>query len=284
MKSRRVAIGLLQTAPSRDADQNLSRALALTRRAAAKGARIVCLPELFRSPYFPQARRAAAAALAETIPGPSTEAFSRLAKELGIVVVVPVFERAASAFYNSAAVVDADGRLLGAYRKVHIPHDPLFWEKSYFAPGDRGFKVFPTRFAKIAPLICYDQWYPEAARACALAGAELVFYPTAIGFIEGEKTPEGDWRDSWVTVQRSHSIANGVHVAAVNRVGREGRLRFFGTSFVCDAFGGIVKKAGSSREEVLVATVDLSLNRFVQEGWGFLRNRRPDAYRRLARR
>lgn len=278
MKPGKIRIGLVQPAVSDDFAGNLGRAEALVRRAAREGARVVCLPELYRSRYFPQAERASAGHLAESVPGESTERFSRLAGELGVVVVVPLFERAADGrFFNTAAVIDADGALLGAYRKMHIPHDPLFWEKSYFEPGDRGFQVFRTRYASIAPLICYDQWFPEAARACALLGADILFYPTAIGNIRGHSAPEGDWREAWVTIQRSHAIANSVHVASVNRCGEEGELRFWGTSFVCDPFGNFLAKAGEG-EEVLIADADLSRNEAVREDWGFMRNRRPDGY------
>ena len=281
MMRRGLAIGLIQSRPGEDARHNLERALRLTDEAAARGAKIICLPELYRTKYFPQRKNAKVESLAETIPGESTEIFGRLARDRRAAILIPLFERARGRFFNSVAVVDAGGRLLGAYRKVHIPHDPLFYEKSYFTPGDLGFKVFRTRYAAVAPLICYDQWFPEAARAAALAGAEILFYPTAIGTIRGEKAPEGDWREAWVTVQRGHAIANSVHVAAVNRVGTEGRLRFFGTSFVADSFGNVVGRAGAAREEALVVPVDLSLNRRVREGWGFMRNRRPDAYSAL---
>lgn len=280
MKSRRLVLGLIQSKPAANPAENLSKGLALVRRAAEKGAQIICLPELYRSRYFPQAKKTAASHLAETIPGESTRAFSHLAKELGVVVIVPLFEREGSRFYNSVAVLDADGRLSGAYRKIHIPHDPLFYEQSYFAPGNLGFKVFKTRFAAFSVLICYDQWFPEAARASVLAGAELLFYPTAIGYIRGYRPPEGDWREAWTTIQRGHAIANSVHVAAVNRAGQEGSLRFWGSSFVADAFGNVVKRAGE-REEVLIVPVDLAQNRRVGGGWGFLRNRRPDSYKAL---
>jgi len=278
----RTVLGLIQSRPVADPAANLSKSLALVRRAAARGAKIICLPELYRSAYFPQANRAKAKHLAETIPGESTRAFSALARKLEIVVIVPLFERFGNRFYNSAAVIDADGRLLGAYRKVHIPHDPLFYEQSYFEPGNLGYKAFRTRYAPLSVLICYDQWFPEAARASALAGAEILFYPTAIGYIKGHKAPEGDWRQAWITVQRAHAIANGVHVAAVNRAGVESGLDFFGTSFVADAFGNVLKRAGTSREQILVVPVDLSMNRRVRDGWGFMRNRRPDSYKALA--
>ncbi|HQC34235.1 MAG TPA: agmatine deiminase family protein, partial [Methanoculleus sp.] len=221
----------------------------------------------------------------ETIPGASTDAFSALAREHGVVIVVPLYERTADGeFYNTAVVVDADGHLLPPYRKVHIPYDPLFYEKTYFRPGDR-YRVYDTRYGRIAVLICYDQWFPEAARAVALQGAEIVFYPTAIGRIAGEEEPpEGDWRDAWETVQRGHAIANSVHVAAVNRVGSEGDIRFFGSSFVADAFGNVLARAGETAEEILVVEVDLAGNEAVREGWGFFRNRRPETYGAITRR
>nr|WP_317063587.1 agmatine deiminase family protein [Methanoculleus sp. Wushi-C6] len=277
-------IGLIQAAVGDDPDRNLAHTLELARQAIAGGARILCLQELYRVPYFPQYEDTDASRYAETIPGPSTEAFAALAREHGVVVVVPVYERTGSGeYYNAAVVIDADGRLLPAYRKVHIPFDPLFYEKSYFRAGDH-YRVYETCYARIAVLICYDQWFPEAARAAALRGAEIIFYPTAIGRIAGEEPPEGDWREAWETVQRGHAIANSVHVAAVNRVGDEGEIRFFGSSFVADAFGNILARASGTDEEVLVVEVDLSMNRSVREGWGFFRNRRPETYGALTRR
>ena len=278
-------IGLIQTAVGDDLDRNLAHALALTKQAIAAGARVICLQELYRTPYFPQYEGRGASFYAETIPGASTDAFSALAREHGVVIVVPLYERTADGeFYNTAVVVDADGHLLPPYRKVHIPYDPLFYEKTYFRPGDR-YRVYDTRYGRIAVLICYDQWFPEAARAVALQGAEIVFYPTAIGRIAGEEEPpEGDWRDAWETVQRGHAIANSVHVAAVNRVGSEGDIRFFGSSFVADAFGNVLARAGETAEEVLVVEVDLAGNEAVREGWGFFRNRRPETYGAITRR
>jgi len=265
-----------------DPAANLNKGLWLVKAAARKGAEIVCLPELFRTTYFPQSADAAGQRRSETIPGESTRAFSELARGSGVVVIVPLYERAPDGrLFNSAAVLDADGRLLKAYRKVHIPHDPLFYEQNYFRPGDRGFLVYRTRFASFGVLICFDQWFPEAARACALRGAEIIFYPTAIGDIAGKRPAEGDWRDAWMTIQRSHAIANSVHVAAANRVGRERALRFWGTSFVSDPFGNVLKQASRGGEETLIATVDLSHNDRVREGWGFMRNRRPECYRGL---
>ncbi len=278
MAAKKITIALIQTSVSEDLDLNLKRTMEKVRKAASKGAQIVCLQELFRTRYFPQWDGKDAAALAETIPGPSTKAFSELAKELQIVIIVPVFEKDEVGFYNSVAVIDADGSLLPTYRKVHIPHDPLFYEQSYFTPGEE-IRVYDTRYARFAALICYDQWFPEAARVAALQGAQIIFYPTAIGWIKGEEEPEeGDWHDAWETVQRSHAIANSICVAAANRVGCEESLVFWGSSFVCDPFGKILARAGSSEEEVLVAELDLARNEAVREGWGFFRNRRPDVY------
>jgi agmatine deiminase len=278
MAAEKIIIALIQTSVSEDLDLNLKRTMEKVKEAASKGAQIVCLQELFRMRYFPQWDGKDAAALAETIPGPSTEAFCVLARELQIVVIVPVFEKDGSGFYNSVAVIDADGSLLPTYRKVHVPHDPLFYEQSYFTPGEE-IRVYDTRYAKFAALICYDQWFPEAARVAALGGAQIIFYPTAIGWIKGEEDPvEGDWHDAWETVQRSHAIANSVYVAAANRVGPEEDLIFWGSSFVCDPFGKILARASSNAEEVLVVELDLSHNEAVREGWGFFRNRRPDVY------
>ncbi len=278
MAEDKVIIGLIQTSVSEDRDLNQKKTIERVKEAASRGAKIVCLQELYRTRYFPQWDRRDAAHLAETIPGESTDAFSRLARELEIVIIVPVFEKDGNDYYNSAAVIDSDGCILETYRKIHIPHDPLFFEKSYFAPGEE-IRVYDTKYAKFAVLICYDQWFPEAARAAALAGAQVIFYPTAIGWIQGMEDPaEGDWHDAWETVQRGHAIANSVYVAAANRVGREEDLKFWGSSFVCDPFGKIVARASSSDEEVLVAELDLAQNERVREGWGFFRNRRPDVY------
>lgn len=278
MKGKKLVLGLIQSKPADSLPENLKSSIALIQKAAKGGAKIICLPELYRSRYFPQAERAKARHIAETIPGESTAAFSALAKRLGVVIIAPIFELSGSRFYNSVAVIDANGKLLDRYRKIHIPHDPLFYEKNYFEPGNLGYKVFRTRFADFSVLICYDQWFPEAARASVLAGAQILFYPTAIGYVRGYKAPEGDWRDAWTTIQRGHAIANSVHIAAVNRVGIEENLRFWGSSFVADAFGNIIKRGGDQKEEVLLVSVDLSTNREIRESWGFMRNRRPDSY------
>lgn len=283
MEARRVRIGLVQQAVTVDLGHNLEKTLSLTEEAALGGAEIICLPELFRTPYFPQYDGRDASRYAETVPGESTRAFSSISRKYGVTIILPVFERGEDGrFFNTAVVIDTGTILEPPYRKVHIPHDPLFFEKSYFSPGT-GYVVYTTPAARIGILICYDQWFPEAARALTLLGAEIILYPTAIGWIRGERnTSEGDWRNAWETVQRGHAIANGVHVAAVNRVGIEGDLVFWGSSFVADAFGTVIARAGEG-EEVLLADIFPDMNREVREGWGFIRNRRPDTYHILTR-
>jgi len=279
-------VGLVQMSMSADPGENLDRAAARVAEAAAQGAEVVCLPELFRTPYFCQREDAALFDLAEPIPGPSTERLSRVAREAGAAVVVPIFERRAPGLYhNSAVILDADGRQAGLYRKMHVPDDPAFYEKFYFAPGDLGFRAFDVKPGRIGTLICWDQWFPEGARLTALRGAEVLFYPTAIGWHPREKARHGAaQRDAWRTVQRGHAIANGVYVAAVNRVGHERAgpsdpgLEFWGTSFVCDPFGVVVAEASTGREEILVAEVDPARIEEVRRGWPFLRDRRIDAY------
>jgi N-carbamoylputrescine amidase len=290
-------VGLVQEAVSSDAAENVRRAEERVREAAARGAQIVCLQELFNSPYFCKAQKCDRFDIAEPIPGPTVQHMQGLAKELGIVLIVPVFERQAAGVYrNSAAVVDADGALLGVYRKMHIPDDPLFNEKYYFVPGDvaadarsdrhpgtSGFRVWRTRFATIGVLICWDQWYPEAARITSLLGAEVLFYPTAIGWHPSEKEGFGQAQvDAWRTAQRAHAIANGVYVASPNRVGFEEEagtdgLEFFGHSFVSDPFGRIVAEGGTE-PEVLVARCDPKVIEDTRRNWPFLRDRRIDAY------
>ncbi|MDE1882116.1 MAG: carbon-nitrogen hydrolase [Euryarchaeota archaeon] len=280
---RKVKIGLVQTAVGEDRTENLERTLRRVEAAAQRGAKIVCLQELFRSLYFPQQERADFASWAEPADGESARALSELARQREVAIIAPIFERGEDGkLYNTAVVLDADGRPLESYRKLHIPHDPLFWEKNYFEPGNKGYPVYRTRWGTFSVLICYDQWFPEAARMSALAGAEILFYPTAIGWIKGHRSSDGDWHDAWETVMRAHAIANGVHVAAVNRVGEEGKLRFWGSSFVCGPFGKVLRRASPTHEATLVVEVDLERNRSIQEGWGFLRNRRPDTYAPLA--
>jgi N-carbamoylputrescine amidase len=287
-------IGIVQDQASPDRRINVARADRLIRAAAEQGAQIVCLKELFHAPYFCKSQRSESFDLAEPIPGPTTTALQALARELAVVVVVPVFERQAPGLYrNSAAVVDADGSLLGVYRKMHIPDDPLYHEKYYFAPGEAspicgpeeagGFKVWKTRYATIGVLICWDQWYPEAARITSLLGAEVLFYPTAIGWHPAEREEWGQAQvDAWRTIQRAHAIANGVYVASPNRVGHEDEpgtsgITFFGHSFVADPFGRYVAEARDG-EEVLIARCDPALIETVRRNWPFLRDRRVDAY------
>jgi N-carbamoylputrescine amidase len=285
-------VGLVQMSMSTDPAENLRKAVARVGEARAAGADVVCLPELYRSPYFCQKEDAQRFDLAEPIPGPSTEALGRAAKAAGVVVVAPIFERrAAGLYHNSAAIIDATGDVAGLYRKMHIPDDPAFYEKFYFTPGDLGFRSFDTQKGRIGTLICWDQWYPEAARLTALSGAAVLFYPTAIGWHPHEKAEHGaGQRDAWRTVQRGHAIANGVYVAVVNRVGHEvppeggPGLEFWGSSFVADPFGIVIAEGSSDREEILVANVDLARIEEVRRNWPFLRDRRIDAYSGLEKR
>jgi len=279
-------VGLVQMAMSRDPSHNLEKAVVRVAEAARAGARLVCLPELFRSLYFAQREDAALFDLAEPVPGPTTEALGRAARQAGVVVIAPVFERrAAGLYHNSAAVIDSDGRLVGLYRKMHIPDDPAYYEKFYFTPGDLGFRVFDTQVGRIGTLVCWDQWYPEGARLTALQGAHILLYPTAIGWHPSEKAAHGaEQLDAWRTIQRSHAIANGLYVAAVNRVGHErldgagDGIEFWGGSFLADPLGTVVAQAPADREMVLLGEVDLARIEEVRRGWPFLRDRRIDAY------
>jgi N-carbamoylputrescine amidase len=277
-------IGLVQMTCSRDPEENLEKAVARIREAAGRGAQIICLQELFRSQYFCREEDATRFELAEPIPGPSTEIMGKIARETGTVVVASLFERrAAGVYHNTAAVLNADGTLVGLYRKMHIPDDPLYYEKFYFTPGDLGFRNFETAFGRIGVLVCWDQWYPEAARLTAMQGAEILFYPTAIGWHPQEKESEGAAQlDAWRTVQRGHAIANGVYLAAVNRTGFEGPaengLEFWGHSFVADPFGVVVAEAASDQEETLVVECDPARAEQVRRDWPFFRDRRIDAY------
>ncbi|MGD0208095.1 MAG: carbon-nitrogen hydrolase [Verrucomicrobiota bacterium] len=285
-----VKLGLIQTAGSADPDANLKKTLALAGRAAQRGAQIICTQELFRSQYFCQSENHKNFKLAEPIPGPSTDAFCKLARKHKVVVIASLFEkRAAGVYHNTAAIIDADGSLLGIYRKMHIPDDPLYYEKFYFTPGDLGFKAWPTRYGKIGVLICWDQWYPEAARLTALQGAQILFYPTAIGWHPGEKKKYGERQhNSWETIQRSHAIANGCYVAVANRIGHEklaGQgIEFWGQSFVAGTSGEILAKAGAAKEEILIVPVDLDKEDTTRTHWPFLRDRRIDAYGGLTKR
>ena len=284
-----VTLGLVQMSCTDERQANMQKAIEGIRNAAARGAGIVCLQELFLSPYFCQTEDHTFFRLAEPVPGPSTETLGRLAAELGVVIVASLFEKRAEGLYhNTAAVIDADGRYLGKYRKMHIPDDPQYYEKFYFTPGDLGFRTWDTRFGRIGVLVCWDQWYPEAARLTAMGGAQILFYPTAIGWLPGEKAEHGAQQQAaWETIQRSHGIANGVYVCAVNRVGFEngptGGLEFWGGSFVSDPGGRVLVKGGTG-EEVLTATLDLGKVDVSRTHWPFLRDRRIDAYADITKR
>ncbi len=289
--SRPITLGLLQHGCGPEPGENLKVCLAAAEAAADAGAQIICTQELFRSQYFCQSEEHRFFELAETIPGPSTEAFQEFALRRGVVLVASLFERRASGLYhNTAVVIDADGSLLGRYRKMHIPDDPLFYEKFYFTPGDLGFRAWKTRFGTLGVLICWDQWYPEAARLTALQGAEILFYPTAIGWHPSEKAVYGHRQhQAWETIQRSHGVANGCYVASVNRVGLEtpvggDGLEFWGQSFVSGTSGEILAKAGISSPENLIVTVDLKSVDVTRTHWPFLRDRRVDAYSDITRR
>jgi len=283
-RDSRFRIGLVQMTCSTDPEANLQKAIEKTREAAAKGAEIVCLQELFRSQYFCREENADLFDLAETIPGPSTEALAAVARDLQVSIVASLFEKRAQGLYhNTAAIIDADGSLIGLYRKMHIPDDPLYYEKFYFTPGDLGFQNFETRYSRIGVLVCWDQWYPEGARITSLQGANVLFYPTAIGWHPAEKAQHGEAQlDAWRTIQRAHAISNGVFVAAVNRTGYEGSpengLEFWGNSFVSDPFGRVIAQASTDREETLVVECDPKQMDEVRRNWPFLRDRRIDAY------
>ncbi len=288
---RRVTLGLLQHACTPDPKENLHTCLRAAEAAAKDGARILCTQELFRSQYFCQSEDHALFGLAERIPGPSTQAFQRLARKHGVVIVASLFEhRAGGLYHNTAVVIDADGSLLGRYRKMHIPDDPLYYEKFYFTPGDLGFRTWDTRHGRIGVLVCWDQWYPEAARLTALQGAEILFYPTAIGWHPSEKSEYGvNQHGAWETIQRSHAVANGCYVAAVNRIGLErpvggDGIEFWGQSFVAGTSGQILAKASVDRPENLLVDVDLAKVDVTRTHWPFLRDRRIDAYGDITRR
>ncbi|WP_165066448.1 carbon-nitrogen hydrolase [Paludisphaera rhizosphaerae] len=283
-------VGLIQMRCSTDPADNLRRACDMLREAASKGAQVACLPELFLTQYFCQTEDASTFDLAEPIPGPSTDALAKVARETKMTIVGSLFERrAAGVYHNTAVVLESDGSLVGKYRKMHIPDDPLYYEKYYFTPGDLGFKTFETKHAKVGTLVCWDQWYPEAARLTAMQGAEVLFYPTAIGWHPSEKAEFGEAQASaWETMQRAHAIANGVFVGAINRIGHEGApdggLEFWGGSFLADPFGRILAKASRDREEVLIAECDPRLQEETRRNWPFLRDRRIDAYAPITQR
>ena len=287
---KKFTLGLLQMQCGADPARNLEHAVERITEAARHGAQIICLPELFLSPYFCQQKDARLFELAETIPGPSTQRLQPLAAELGIVIVASLFEKRATGLYhNTAVVIDADGSLLGLYRKMHIPDDPLIFEKFYFTPGDLGFRAFDTRFGRVGVLVCWDQWFPEAARLTALQGAQVLLYPTAIGWHPREKAEFGvQQHQAWEMIQRSHAIANGVYVAAVNRIGHEGPadagLEFWGASFVSDPFGVLLVKSPHDQQDILIAECDPARSEDVRRNWPFLRDRRIDAYGNLTKR
>lgn len=286
MGERKVKVGLIQTSCTKDPAANFSKTVSKIREAAQKGAQIICLQELFRSLYFCDVEDYENFKLAEPIPGPSTEAFQQLSKELNVVIIASLFEKRTNGIYhNTTAVIDADGSYLGKYRKMHIPDDPGYYEKFYFTPGDLGYKVFKTKFATIGVLICWDQWYPEAARITSLMGAEILFYPTAIGWAEAqdEGTNEEQY-NAWQTIQRSHAVANGLHVVAVNRVGFEGPMKFWGGSFVSNPFGRLLYKASHDHEEIHVEEINVDKTDSYRTHWPFLRDRRIDSYQPITKR
>ncbi len=284
MTERILKVGLVQMSCATDPEANFGVAMSRTRQAAADGAQVVCLQELFRTRYFCQEEDVRFFEYAQPIPGPATEALGSLAKELGIVVVASLFEkRAAGIYHNTAVILDRDGQIAGRYRKMHIPDDPHYYEKFYFTPGDLGFGAHTTSAGRLGLLICWDQWFPEAARLSALAGAQIIFYPTAIGWLDGQsEETDRSQHSAWEVAQRAHAVSNGVFVVAVNRVGREDNIRFWGQSFVSDPFGQVISRASSVDEQILIVPCDLSLVEKTRREWCFLRDRRIDAYGDLA--
>ena len=275
-----VTVGLIQMSCGEKPASNLKKAVARIGEAAQDGAQIICLQELFRSQYFCQTEDIKLFSLAETIPGPTTDVLSKLAKQKKVVIVASLFEkRAAGLYHNTAVIINADGKIVGKYRKMHIPDDPLYYEKFYFTPGDLGFQTHDTNFGKVGALVCWDQWFPEAARLTALSGSQFLFYPTAIGWLPDEKQEMNQAQHSaWETIQRAHAISNGLYVIVVNRVGKEGNLTFWGQSFVADPFGRVIAKASADKEEVLLAECDLDKIEETRQNWPFLRDRRIDSY------
>ena len=284
----KVNVGIVQMSCTNNKQANLDKAIDKVKEAASKGAQIVCLQELFTSLYFCDEEDYDNFRLAEPVPGPSTDALSKIAKEGGVVIIASLFEKRTQGLYhNTTAVIDADGTFLGKYRKMHIPDDPSYYEKFYFTPGDLGYKVFNTKFARIGVLICWDQWYPEAARITALMGAQILFYPTAIGWATSQdEATNTEQYNAWQTIQRSHSVANGIHVVSVNRVGfeQEGRMKFWGGSFITNPFGSIICKASHENEEVHVEELDLEKTERYRTHWPFLRDRRIDSYQQITKR
>jgi len=291
-KMEKFIVGLTQYSMSENIDENLNKAIGMIENASRAGAKVICLPELFNSLYFCQSENIDYFDLAENIPGPSTNKLSEIAKKLKVVLVVPLFEkRNVGLYHNSLVVINTQGEIIGIYRKMHIPDDPAYYEKFYFTPGDLGYKTFDTEFGKIGTLICWDQWYPEAARLTALKGASVIFYPTAIGWHPYEKNEHGKAQfESWQTIQRSHAIANGVYVASVNRIGIEKQnpdsagIEFWGRSFICDPQGVILSEASYEKEEVIIAEIDPQRIEYIRRNWPFLRDRRIDSYQNITKR
>jgi N-carbamoylputrescine amidase len=283
---RKVKVGLIQMSCTKDPAANMSKTVVKIREAAQKGAQIICLQELFRSLYFCDVEDYENFKLAEPIPGPSTEEFQKLSKELNVVIIASLFEKRTNGIYhNTTAVIDADGSYLGKYRKMHIPDDPGYYEKFYFTPGDLGYKTFKTKYATIGVLICWDQWYPEASRITSLMGAEILFYPTAIGWAESQDAATNDEQyNAWQTIQRSHAVANGLHVVSVNRVGNEGPMKFWGGSFVSNPFGKLLYKASHDQEEIHIEEINIDKTDSYRTHWPFLRDRRIDSYQPITKR
>ena len=279
-RQKQVVIGLIQMEADTKLDSNLEQAVRKIKSAAAQGSQIISLQELFCTPYFPQEKSHRYFDWAESIPGPTTRLLSRLARQLKVVIIAPIFERhSSSRYYNTAVLMDADGTIIGTYRKAHLPNDPCYYEQFYFKRGNSGFKSYQTKYGRIGVLICWDQWFPEAARSAALSGAQILFYPSAIGWLASEeKSVRLKEKAAWETIQRAHAIANGIYVAAINRVGREGKLTFWGSSFVADPFGKVLVQGSVSGEEVLIASCDLMEIDRVRRAWPFIQERRVDAY------
>ena len=280
MQNKKIKVGLVQSKATDNLQFNLEKNLKMVEQVAKNGAEIICLQELYKTPYFPSKRGVKVDKYLETIPGESTEAFKNISKKYKCSIILPIYEKAKNGKrFNTVVVINEKGMILPSYRKIHIPHDPSFYEKDYFAEGDNGYVLYKHKNITYAVLICFDQWFPEAARMAKLSGAEMIFYPTAIGDIIGNKPIDGDWHDAWETVMRGHAIANSLPVIAVNRTGIEGDLNFWGQSFITDAFGKVIKRASKNKEEVIVSDLDLSMNDYISNDWGFMRNRRPDTYK-----
>lgn len=292
MKNSKSVLAGIQLQVSTSPEKNIKNTISWIEKAAKKGANIICLPELYRSQYFCQREDSKQFNLAETVPGDSTKTFQKIAQQYNVVIILPIFEKRASGIYhNSNVIINSDGKILGTYRKMHIPDDPSYYEKYYFTPGDLGFKTFQTKFGKIGTLICWDQWFPEGARITTLKGATALFYPTAIGWHPKEKDRYGNaQRDSWITIQRSHAIANGVYIVSVNRIGLEkpdisvDGIQFWGSSFICDPQGVVLAEASTDKEEIILAEMDLNHLETIRRNWPFLRDRRIEAYPEISNR